>query len=349
MSQTQFLAPIPLRWVGPLHIHFQKTGLQQIHVPLATFEIPLWPSVTRGARATASYGIKTVQISACMTRSVVLRGPSAIVLHEIAREIDESFAELQAVVETTSNYCRLKSWYYELHGTRLYARFSFETGQASGHNMSTKASQALIDYLLSRYTQLAYGSISANVCTDKKTSAINAYLGRGRHVIAESIIPRLICQKILKTIPEKIVELHIDKNYLGSIVAGSLRSANAHYANMLLALYLALGQDAANIVEGSQGITFAQVSPEGDLYFSVSLPHLIVGSHGNGKDLEWVRANLEKISCTADFDDDPSHRLAEVMAATVLCGELSLLAAQSCEGVLVESHMRLERQKKVLS
>lgn len=348
MSQTQFLAPIPLRWVGPLHIHFQKTGLNQLDVPLATFEIPLWPSVTRGARATADYGIRTFQLSACMTRSVVLRGPSAIALHQIASEVEQSFAELQVVVETTSRYCRLKSWYYEIHGTRLYARFSFETGQASGHNMSTKAAQGLIDYLLSQYPQLAYGSISANACTDKKPSAINAYLGRGRHVIAESVISRKICLKILKTTPEKIVELHIDKNYLGSIVAGSIRSANAHYANMLLGLYLALGQDAANIVEGSQGITFAQVTSEGDLYFSVSLPHLIVGAHGNGKDLDWVRKNLEQIQCTVELDDDPSQRLAEIMAATVLCGELSLLAAQSCEGVLVESHMRLERQKKVL-
>lgn len=348
MSHQLSVAPIPLKWVGPLNVHFQDGRVENIEVPLATFELPLWPSVARGAKATAAHGIKTHQLSACMTRSVLLRGPSAIVLCNIAKDIEQRFASLQEHTATTSRYCRLRQWYYEVHGTCLYARFSFETGQASGHNMTTKAADALIQYLCQIYPQLSYGSISANACTDKKNSAINAYLGRGRHVIAESIIPARLCQKILKTTPDKIVRLHTEKNYLGSIVAGSLRSANAHFANMLLALYLSLGQDAANIIEGSQGITFAQVTSEGDLYFSVSLPHLIIGTCGNGKELPWVLENMAQLSCTLGQDPNPSTRLAQIMAATVLCGELSLLAAQACEGVLVASHMRLERQKAPL-
>ena len=348
MLDTEDFAPIPLRWVGPIPLQFHDKISEEIFVPLATFESPLWPSVTRGARAASFEGITTTVLHSTMTRSVVLRGPNARRLWDIAQDIEAYWPSYQGVVSGTSRFCQLQSWHKEVHGTRLYARFSFHTAEASGHNMTTKAAQALIEALLKNYPEMSYGSISANLCTDKKPSAINAYLGRGRAVIAESCVPRLICQKILKTTPEDIVALHIEKNYLGGILAGSLRSANAHFANMLLGLYLALGQDAANIVEGAQGITFAEVDPQGDLYFSVHIPHLIVGVHGHGKHWPWVQKNLENLGCwPPDTEGDrSSQRLAQIMAATVLCGELSLLAAQTCPGMLVDSHMRLERQER---
>ena len=130
---------------------------------------------------------------------------------------------------------------------------------------------------------------------------------------------------------------------VGSTIAGAIRSANAHYANMLLAFYLATGQDAANIVEGSQGITFAEEREEG-LYFSCTLPHLIVGTVGNGKHLPHVEHNLQQLGCREERETgDNARRLAGLMAATVLCGELSLLAAQTNPGELMAAHLRLER------
>lgn len=157
------------------------------------------------------------------------------------------------------------------------------------------------------------------------------------------LVPRDLCERKLHTTPEKIVDINIKKNLIGTLAAGGLRSANAHYANMLLGFYLATGQDAANIIEGSQGITHAQVN-DGDLYFSCTLSNLIVGTVGNGKGLDFVEDNLTRLGCKADRKTgDNAKRLAQICAATVLCGELSLLAAQTNPGELMQAHLKLER------
>ena len=139
------------------------------------------------------------------------------------------------------------------------------------------------------------------------------------------------------------MDLNIKKNLIGTMLAGGLRSANAHYANMLLAFYLATGQDAANIVEGSQGMVHAEVR-DGDLYFSATLPNLIMGTVGNGKGLDFVEDNLRMLGCKEEREPGANaRRLAIICAATVLCGELSLLAAQTNPGELMQSHLKLER------
>jgi hydroxymethylglutaryl-CoA reductase (NADPH) len=112
---------------------------------------------------------------------------------------------------------------------------------------------------------------------------------------------------------------------------------------MLLALYLATGQDAANIVEGSQGTTWAEAQPD-SLYFSVTLPNVVVGTVGAGKALPWVRQHLQLLGCTSGSEPGrAAQRLAMIAAAVVLCGELSLLAALTNPGELVRTHLRLER------
>jgi hydroxymethylglutaryl-CoA reductase (NADPH) len=172
---------------------------------------------------------------------------------------------------------------------------------------------------------------------------VNGILGRGKYVVCEIIIPRDICERRLHTTPEKVVDLNIKKNLIGTMIAGGLRSANAHYANMLLAFYLATGQDAANIIEGSQGVVHAEVR-NGDLYFSCTLPNLIVGSVGNGKGIDFVEENLHKLGCKEDREPGANaRRLAAICGATVLCGELSLLAAQTNPGELMQSHLKMER------
>ncbi|MCF7848239.1 MAG: hypothetical protein K9M45_05255 [Kiritimatiellales bacterium] len=200
-----------------------------------------------------------------------------------------------------------------------------------------------MSHILAENPELKYESISGNYCSDKKAVVVNGILGRGKYVVAEITIPEKICRRYLKTPPEKIVQLNIRKNLIGTILAGGLRSANAHYANMLLAFYLATGQDAANVVEGSQGITLAE-EREGDLYFSVTLPNIIVGTVGNGKELPFVAENMRKLDCVADREPgENSRRLACICAAAVLCGELSLLAAQTNPGELMDAHRKLER------
>jgi hydroxymethylglutaryl-CoA reductase (NADPH) len=158
------------------------------------------------------------------------------------------------------------------------------------------------------------------------------------------VIPRDIVERRLHSTPEKIVDLNIKKNLIGTMIAGGLRSANAHYANMLLAFYLATGQDAANIIEGSQGVVHTEVR-NGDLYFSCTLPNLIVGSVGNGKGIDFVEENLERLGCRDDREPGANaRRLAAICGATVLCGELSLIAAQTNPGELMQSHLQMERK-----
>lgn len=344
MPQREIIAaPIPMQWVGPIKItgHILDESLS---VPLATYESPLWPSVARGAKISRlAGGIRTTVTDARMTRSILLEAEHAEAAMNAVNSIKSRIDELNAVVSQSSRFAKLIAINSELNANLIYLRLEFTTGDASGHNMVTQAADQLFPWILGEYPQLKYVSISGNYCSDKKATAVNGILGRGKHVVTEIVIPHDICEKSLRTTPEQVVELNVKKNLIGTLLAGGIRSANAHYANMLLAFYLATGQDAANIVEGSQGVVHAEVHDQG-LYFSCTLPNLIVGSVGNGKGIDFVEENLEKLGCRAQREPgENAARLAAICAATVLCGELSLLAAQTNPGELMKAHLTMER------
>lgn len=336
-------AVIPMRLVGPVTIIGDVVD-GSVMLPLATYETPLWPSVGRGARvASVAGGILATVIDERMTRSILLEADDAPCALIAWQSLQKRKDEMNIIVRETSRYASLINMHSQILGNLLYVRLEFLTGDAAGHNMVTWASEKLQDWILGEYSGLRYCSISANYCTDKKATAINGILGRGKNVVAELLIPRALCERRLKTTPEKVVDLNIKKNLLGTMLAGGIRSANAHFANMLLAFYLATGQDAANIVEGSQGIVYTEVR-NADLYFSVNLPNLIVGTVGSGKGLDFVERNLELLGCREDRESGANaRRLAVICAAAVLCGELSLLAAQTNPGELMAAHMKWER------
>ncbi len=345
-QKREYKAEIPMRRVGPIQIISAEVE-EAVWVPLATLEAPLWPSTHRGAKTcNQAGGIHAQVVREMMTRSILLEAASVKDIYQAATAILLKKEELQAIVKQTSRYAQLLDIHSQLVGSLLYLRFSFQTGDAAGHNMVTLAADRLMDWLLAQYPALRYVSISGNFCTDKKVSAVNGILGRGKYVVAEVLIPEALCRRFLKTTPEKIVQLHIKKNLMGNIVAGGLRTANAHFANMLLGFYLATGQDVANIIEGSQGMVHAE-QREKELYFSVTLPNLIVGSVGSGKDLAFVRENLDILGCLKERAPGVNaRRLAIIAAATVLCGELSLLAAQTNPGELMGSHLKWERKSR---
>ena len=336
-------AQIPMLTIGPILITGPVID-DQVYVPLATFESPLWPSTNRGARVSVrSGGIHAIIVDDRMSRSVLVKAPDAAFGYRVTQYLQQNKDKVKSVVEATSRFAVFLDIHHKLVANLVYLRIEIQPGDASGHNMVTKAADAFLSWLLEMFPELEYVSVSGNYCTDKKVSAVNGILGRGRNVVAEIIVPRKICGRYLKTTPEKIVDLNIKKNLLGSIISGSTLSANAHFANMLLAFYLATGQDGANIVEGSQGIVFAEARND-DLYFSVTLPHLIVGTVGSGKDLEFVQRNLEQLGCTNPKEPgENAGRLAVIAAATVLCGELSLLAALTNPGELMRTHESMER------
>ncbi|WVG05458.1 hydroxymethylglutaryl-CoA reductase [Streptomyces iakyrus] len=336
-----------MAWVGPLRIS-GNVATTETEVPLATYESPLWPSVGRGAKISrqTEQGIVATLVDERMTRSVLVEAEDAQTAYAATRQLDERFDEFDKIVRTCSRFAQLIGIRHEITGNLLFIRFEFGTGDASGHNMATLAADALLSHILQTIPGISYGSISGNYCTDKKATAINGILGRGKNVVTELLVPRAVVTDMLHTTAAKIAELNVRKNMLGTLLAGGIRSANAHYANMLLGFYLATGQDAANIVEGSQGVTVAE-DRDGDLYFSCTLPNLIVGTVGNGKGLGFVEANLTRLGCRDEREPGGNaRRLAAICAATVLCGELSLLAAQTNPGELMRAHVLMERKNE---
>ncbi len=342
-TAPSFFTPIPSQWVGP--ILFKGDVVDgEVSAPLATFETPLWPSTARGALVSRQCGgIQVTMVDERMTRSIAVRAKDGATANAAWRKIEARTDTIADIIAGTSRFARLVKLNRQIAGNLLFIRIECTTGDASGHNMVTKAAEAVLNWVLSEYPELSYASISGNFCTDKKTSAVNAILGRGKHMIAEIEIPKQILTRVLRTDAQKMMALNLEKNFVGGNLAGSLRTANAHFANMLLGFYLATGQDAANIVEGSQGIVHCEARGE-DLYFSCTLPNLIVGSVGAGKGSELVEDNLRQMGCKDDRPDgDNGRRLAGICAGVVLCGELSLLAAQTVPGELVRTHMGLER------
>lgn len=345
-THEETMTPIPTSWVGPLRISGNAID-EEVSVPLATYETPLWPSVGRGAKVSRMVegGIAVSVVDERMTRSSLFVAPTAAVAAQAANAVVQRFDELAEVVAGQSRYARLLEVHPEQVGNLLYLRFALATGDASGHNMVTAAADRLMETVLSWNLGLSYGSVSGNFCSDKKATAVNGILGRGRKAVAEILIPHQVVHERLRTTAAEVVQLTVRKNLVGSIAAGALRSANAHFANMLLGIYLATGQDAANIVEGSQGMTYAEEREEG-LYFSCTLPHLIMGTVGNGKHLPHVTEALTRLGCREDREPGANaRRLAAITAATVLCGELSLLAAQTNPGELMATHVAMERKR----
>lgn len=334
---------IPTRWIGPIQIQSSVfTG--DAEVPVSTFETPLWPSLNRGARLSrlCQAGIAATLLRDTMTRSILVQCESALDVQTVLQDLAKQDHEIAQCVTATSRHLTFDKIHAHQVGNLLYIRLSIHSHNASGHNMATKAADALMQWLLQRYPSLDYVSISGNMCTDKKNSAINSILGRGKHVVTELMVPQALCESVLRATPQQIHDLNTKKNLIGSIASGGVCSANAHAANTLLATYLATGQDAANIVEGSQCIVHTETREEG-LYFSVTLPNIIVGTVGNGKHLSTPKAHLMRMGCSPE-DPQSSQKLAIIIAAAVLCGEISLLAAQCNPGELMRAHTQLERR-----
>ena len=341
---------IPTRIIEGLNINYLGHG-EPVDFPVSTYETPLFASIKRGGKVSKAHPISVAVLSDCMTRSVIFQCNNVEGAGRFVAFLEEQLAsgKLQEIVATTSHHCKVLDVDSQVVGNLVYARFAYYTGEAAGHNMTTIATNAVAKWAIENFGgAVKYISNSGNTCCDKKVSAINSIRGRGKHVVAEAVISRQSCAELLKTTPEKMVELNIKKNFVGSVLGGSVCSANAHYANMLAAMYLPLGQDVANIVEGSQGITYCEVNSEGYLYFSVSLPNIICGCVGNGKDLDFVKENLKTIGCIGEdgtLIEGASKRMAAIIGAVVWCGELSLMAALTNQDELVRSHVILERKK----
>jgi len=255
---------------------------------------------------------------------------------------------LKEAFDSTSRFARLQSIKTYIAGCYVYVRFKCVCGDAMGMNMVTKGVEAALKVLVQHHPDITLLSVSGNVCTDKKPSAINWTEGRGRSVAAEAVIKKEIVHSVLKTTVCGLVELNVSKNFIGSAVAGSIGGFNAHAANIVSAIFLATGQDLAQNVDSSNCITILEETADGDLHASVTMPSIEVGTIGGGTILGGQSACLNILGVKGPSPTTPgahADKLARVVCATVLAGELSLMAALSA-GHLMASHIRLNRQKE---
>lgn len=328
---------IPVGIAGPLEVHGEHAE-GNYYVPLATSEGALVASVNRGFSVIKSAGGVTARIiDDKMTRAPVIKTKSVAEALKIKNWINEHFDDLKEAAEQTTRHGKLvKIDPVVVVGKYVYPRFVYTTGDSMGMNMVTIATDTALEILI-KETSAHVIALSGNLCVDKKPSAMNLIEGRGKSIIAEINIPRDVVERKLKTTPEAIVEVNITKNLIGSAIAGSM-GFNAQYANMIGAIFLATGQDEAHIVEGSLGITVAEVI-NGDLYFSVTLPDVPIATIGGGTRLETAR---ECLNIMGVYGAGKVGKFAEIVSGTVLAGELSLIGALAA-GHLTRAHKDLGR------
>uniref|UniRef100_A0A8C3ABL7 3-hydroxy-3-methylglutaryl coenzyme A reductase n=1 Tax=Cyclopterus lumpus TaxID=8103 RepID=A0A8C3ABL7_CYCLU len=343
--------PVPVGVAGPLLL-----DEKQFYVPMATTEGCLVASTNRGCRALSlSGGCRSRILADSMTRGPVVRLPSACRAAEVKvwLETSDGFATIREAFDQTSRFARLEKLLVGLAGRNLYIRLQSQTGDAMGMNMLSKGTEQALRSLRQRYPDVEVLSVSGNYCTDKKSAAINWILGRGKSAVCEATIPANVVGEVLKSSSASLVELNINKNLVGSAMAGSIGGFNAHAANIVAAIYIACGQDPAQTVGSSNCITQMEAAgPEGqDLYISCTMPSIELGTVGGGTNLAPQQACLLPtrfmLGVQGTSPSEPgenARQLARVVCGTVLAGELSLMAALAA-GHLVKSHMAHNRSK----
>lgn len=336
---------IPVGITGPLSVRGESVDQdEEIYVPLATTEGALVASVNRGCRAIHEAGGAVVRVEDVgMTRAPAFRTSGVEQTREFLQWVKDNEEEIRRVTEGTSRYLRLIDIRPQSFGSSIYLRFRFESGEAMGMNMATIACDRVVRELIEPATGVPCVALSGNYCVDKKPSAINFLEGRGKKIFAEVTLDGGVLKRCLKTNARALVEVQYRKNLLGSIASGSM-GFNAHFANVLAAFFLATGQDVAQVVEGAMGVTCVEPrGPEG-VYASVYLPDVPLGVVGGGTALDTQKEALALLGAQPSTKEPGAgvRRLAEILGATVLAGELSLLSAFT-SGDLASAHEKLGR------
>lgn len=335
--------PLPVGVAGPL-----KLDGRDYQVPLATTEGALIASANRGCRAiTLSGGATSVVTADGMSRAPVLLMPSLEEAGRLRAWVADPVnqAALEAAFNSTTRFGRLLSAKVSLAGRNAYLRFQCFTGDAMGMNMITKGVNEALKVVADEFPGMQIQGLSGNMCTDKKPSAINWVTGRGKSVVVEATITGDVLRNVLKTDVHRMVALNTSKNLIGSAMAGSVGGFNAHASNLVTAVYLATGQDAAQNVESSNCITLMEADGD-DLVISVTMPSVEVGTVGGGTTLPAQAACLDLLGVRGASKETPGEnaaRLARVVAASVMAGELSLMAALTSNDLL-SSHLELNRK-----
>ena len=334
------MTQIPLGVVGPVRINGEYAQ-GDFYVPMATTEGTLIASYSRGMRAiTESGGITTTVFDDVMQRSPAFKFSSAREVKRFMNWFDENYDQIKSLAESTSSVAKLEfvqRW--PMHST-LYMRWNFSTGDAAGQNMVSKASDFASQWILKNYPgERPFYAFSGGIDTDKKHSFMNALHSRGKRVVAEVVLKKEVLQNLFRTDAQSIQQLR-NITQIGSQLAGSSYNGG-HSANGIASFFLATGQDEANVVESHTGYVFSQPLENGDLYWSWTLPSIIVATFGGGTGLPTQNEALQMMDCVGR---DKAKKLAEIAATVVAAGDISIASAVVA-GEFVNSHETYGRNR----
>jgi hydroxymethylglutaryl-CoA reductase (NADPH) len=317
------VAQVPIGFAGPVKVDGEHAQGEFL-IPLATTEGTLVASYNRGIKVlNLSGGVKTTVVGDSMQRAPVFDFASAREARDFAAWVDEKLPQIREEAEATSSVAKLTYVDKYLSNKFVFLRFNYTTGDAAGQNMVGRATFAACSWILENNDTIAHFYLESNFATDKKNSQINIMRTRGKRVTAEALVPRDVLLQHMRVDPETL-HYHAGIANVGAFISGA-NNNGCHSPNGITAMFIATGQDVANVAESSAGIVYTEVK-EGDLYISITIPSLIVATHGGGTGLPTQRECLEILGCVGK---GKVKKLAEIIAAVVLAGELSLAAAIS--------------------
>ncbi|MGO9020076.1 MAG: hydroxymethylglutaryl-CoA reductase [Syntrophobacteraceae bacterium] len=330
---------MPIGIAGPLTIHGQH-AVGDFWVPLATTEGALVASYNRGMRCLSECGgIKTTVVEQFMQRAPVFIFEDARAAAKFSQWLDENLDQVKAAAERTTSVGKLEHIQKFAVANMLYVRINYTTGDAAGQNMVTKATLAACEWIQANYPGSSDYILSGGIETEKKHSQMNKLHTRGKHVIAEAILKQDVLQSVMRADTRQVSRMRNISN-IGAMIADSAYNG-LQAANGIASFFIATGQDEANVVESHSGFFFCELRPNNDLYVAVTLPSLIVATYGGGTGLPTQRECLEIMGC---YGKDKANKLAEIMAATVLAGDISLMSAIAA-GEWVSSHEQYGRNR----
>lgn len=333
------VAQVPIGFAGPITIHGEHAKGDFI-IPLATAEGTLVASYNRGMKIlNLSGGVTTTVIGDSMQRAPVFVFENAREARQFVAWVEEHLDEVREQAEATSSVAKLQYIDYYLAAKLAYLRFNFSTGDAAGQNMVGRATFAACSWILDRYPGVQHFFLESNLATDKKASQVNVMRTRGKRVVAEAVIKRDVLIQHMRVEPENLF-YHAGVANVGAILSGA-NNNGLHSANGITAMFIATGQDVANVSESSAGIIYTELTPDNDLYLSITIPSLIVATYGGGTGLATQRECLRILGCDGK---GKVNKLAEIIAGVVLAGEISLAAAISSSD-WVSSHEKYGRNR----
>lgn len=335
------VAQVPVGIAGPMKVNGEHAQGEFL-IPLATAEGTLVASYNRGIKLINLSGGATVTIQDdAMQRAPVFVFENAKGAREFIHWVQDNFEKIASEAEATTSIGKLKYIDPYMASKFAYLRFNFSTGDAAGQNMVGRATFAACSWILDNYKayKITNFYLESNLATDKKASQVNVMHTRGKRVTAEATVPREVLEETMRVTPEQLV-YHGQIANVGAILSGA-NNNGLHSANGITAMFIATGQDVANVSESSAGILHSELTADGDLYISITIPSLIVATYGGGTSLATQKECLELLGC---YGKGTVRKFTEIVASVVLAGELSLASAISSSD-WVSSHEQYGRNR----